>query len=361
MIVAKEETEEKQPDEKTRPKRTGLRCLLLLGLPLIEIFFRAESTALKERVNWISENVDPYNMKAMGRLLPKLRLYDEEAHQTQQLAQKVKQRLPVAQTTLTFRDAMGDTFVKWIKKIKKESENELLIKVLEIQMEKKVPTYHLIALASLCRVQLLDSADAKNPLCWIYGALEKYQEGLFHIANPISHGLLKKVLIQSNVPLDKTGATLNFSEHTYSQWINKDLVCKLLEQESEDKQIEIKDLVTLNISRDTVIERLLDNPKVFNRPGTVAYIAQLTRSASVLSKIASRPELHSGPSNKEVPMEIILNPTKISMLLLRPFLSTRMISLTDLRSLVKQKNRVRPEVYVEILRYLKSRGEKLTV
>jgi hypothetical protein len=48
MIVAKEETEEKQPDEKTRPKRTGLRCLLLLGLPLIEIFFRAAELAFSQ-------------------------------------------------------------------------------------------------------------------------------------------------------------------------------------------------------------------------------------------------------------------------------------------------------------------------
>ena len=38
-----------------------------------------EAACLRERTRWLADNADPYSMKVMARLLPRLRIYDELA------------------------------------------------------------------------------------------------------------------------------------------------------------------------------------------------------------------------------------------------------------------------------------------
>jgi hypothetical protein len=97
---------------------------------------------------------------------------------------------------------------------------------------------------------------------------------------------------------------------------------------------------------------LLSDPRVFNKPGIVEQIAKSSRSLAVLQKIASTRELYTGQANTAVALALLKNPTNIPISLLRTFINSRYISLSEMRSLVNNRYNIRREVYGEIQRYL---------
>ncbi|MBN1164274.1 MAG: hypothetical protein JXB45_06825 [Candidatus Krumholzibacteriota bacterium] len=122
---------------------------------------------------------------------------------------------------------------------------------------------------------------------------------------------------------------------------------------SLDKSLSFKSLVLSNMDNDSFLVQLLNNPKVINKPGIIPLIALRCRSSKVLSLVASRRELFTGFANKEVPLNLLLNPSKIPVTSLRKFIHVRYVDkMTLMRLANRGGGQVREEVRREIKKYL---------
>jgi hypothetical protein len=330
----------------TDPERTSL--VVLIG---------SEAEALRDRVNWLSENTDPYNLKTMARILPRLRIYDEAVHEGMDLAKRQENREPVGLKILSFEAHMKpDAFVKWLKKISKSENLVRLAGLMETQRKKKIPTLDLIALSTLSRWTWEAAGGKAGPLDWIEKAMESYNDGEFSMEAGDSARILQPALSSSGAKAMGTRIIGNFGLKSYPAWVGRDLLTKNYNKATDEGSLDIKAVITQNITRDSILEALLGNPKVFQRPGLVCFIAQTSRSVGILSKIAKSRALISGFANRDVPLALLQSPCNIPISLLRPLINVRNVPLSDLKFLARAKAGVRREIIAECEAYLKTRG-----
>lgn len=317
---------------------------------------RSEAEGLRDRVNWLSENTDPYNIKTMARILPRLRIYDEAVHEGLDLARRQENGEPVGLKILSFESHMKEgLFNKWLSKIKKRENLARLAGLVEMQRIKKIPTMDLISLSTLCRWTWEAAGDQSGPLDWIEKAMGCYQDGFFSVEAGDSARVLQPALSGSGAKMDKTRITGNFGLKSFPAWVGRDLLTKSFLKGMDEGSIDIKAVIMQNITRDSVLESLLNNPKVFQTPGLVAYIAATSRSVGLLSKIAKSRALHSGFANRDVPLALLQSPCNVPISLLKPFFNVRNIPLIDLKHLARAKAGIRRQVKEEAEAYLKSR------
>ena len=115
-----------------------------------------------------------------------------------------------------------------------------------------------------------------------------------------------------------------------------------------------RSLVLSYINNDNFLMELIDNPKATGRQGVISLIAQRCRSSRILSVIANRRDLYTGFSNKEVPVNLLRNPAKVSLTSLRKFIHVRYVDKMSLQSLASRGSQIREEVRREIMHYLSS-------
>lgn len=141
---------------------------------------------------------------------------------------------------------------------------------------------------------------------------------------------------------------------------DNDFVPKLFNvQAEEEKALEgFRTLVFMNLDNDTFLREALRNPKVIAAPGLVAAIALRGRTLGALTYIATSRDCFSGYANKDVPVNLLLNPAKIPLSALRKFVHVRYISRVELQSLANKRGDIRPEIKTEISRYLRSLANK---
>lgn len=317
----------------------------------------SEAEALRDRVNWLSENTDPYNMATMARILPRLRIYDEAVHEGMDLAKRQKNREPVGLKILSFEAHMGGpTFEKWLGKI---SESESLTKlgaIIMTQREKKVPTLDLVSLTSVCRWTWEVVHKKVVPIDWIEKALASYQGGSFSVDVGESTRILLPALSGSGADLKNNHVSGNFGLKSFPSWIGRDLLTKSYLKATDEGALDMKAVITQNITRDSILEALLTNPKVYQTPGLVGFIAATSRSLALLSRIAKSQSMLSGFANRDVPLALLQSPCNIPISLLRPLINVRNVPLIELKHLARAKAGVRREVIAECEAYLKSRA-----
>jgi hypothetical protein len=317
---------------------------------------RAEAEALQDRVTWLSENADPYNMKTMARILPRLRIYDEAVHEGLDLARRQEAGEPVGQKVLSFEAYMkADLFRKWLAKVEKRDDLAALAALLKLQRERKIPTLDLIALATLCRWTFEAAGQASAPLDWIAKAMDGYRDGMFEIEVGTAARVLQPALAGSGAKLAGSLITGDFGVKTFPAWIGRDLLTKSFLKGVDEGSLDIKAVVTQNITRDSLIESLLNNPKVNQKPGLIAFVAATSRSVALLSKIAKSRQLHTGYANRDVPLALLQSPCNIPINLLRPFVNVKYVSLIDIRHMARAKAGIRRAIKEEAEAYLKSR------
>ncbi len=125
------------------------------------------------------------------------------------------------------------------------------------------------------------------------------------------------------------------------------------EEEGEERE-NVKDLIMANINNTSILLGLLRNPKVVNKPGIVTFIASSCRLPAVLEYIATTKKLHSGFANKDVPLAIVRSPVRLPVKLVRRFIHVKYIRGVELRRLARDKSGLRREIYDEIQDYLSS-------
>lgn len=317
-------------------ERMQLSCLL-----------RYEAAALRERSSYLSDNVNSYDMRAIARLLPMLTICDEYANSLDELGIMVLNRKAIGIPVLSVQQVMRkDGFENFLSKLSRSPELSLFMKVLELQRSKMIPVQRIIAAATLCR---WISNDEESPLQWIVQALELSTEKDFTIDTGNSLSRIKPFLFNSGVEICGSVLKMDFNNSSISNLIGTDMLTR---PATAQKEVSIQDLVSRNIANDVLLMRLLENSKVYNKPGLVEKIATRSRSISVLQKIASTRELYTGHANAGVPLALLRNPTNVPISLLRMFIHPTHVSLNSMKDLLKNPYGVRREIFAEVKSFI---------
>ncbi len=324
---------------------------LLVGL------IRLEARALRVRIDRLSDSIDAYSMKEMGRMLPIIKRFDENLGEAEHLAALIEKGETLGRASMTFANALkAGSIEKWACKLGTGGEITCLKEALLLQSKKLVPTRSVVSLMSLYRWVYEANGYASTPALRAKKALELYDNGRFSIDLSIVIDQLRDHLSEAGAWIEGSIASGSFSDRLYSQWIGTNGLSRPLdrkfESEERDRQLTGRQLVYRFFTNESVMVRILDNPEIFDTPGVVEFIAKRSRSVRVLSKIASSNNLYSGPANGGVPAALLTNPARIPLTLLRIFFKSSFFSHKDLKRLVEANSQMRPEVAAEITRSL---------
>ena len=314
---------------------------------------RLEAQALKIRINRLSDSIDAYDMKAMGRMLPIVKRFDENLCEAEHMADTIEKGNKLGQASMTFANALKvGSFDKWINKMGTGEEVSLLKDALLLQHSKLAPTRSLVVLMSLYRWVYEAHDYTSSPALWAKRALEMYDNGRFTIDLSMVIEQLRDHLLEAGAWIDDNVVSGNFSDRLYTQWIGTNGLSRPLdrkvESEERERQLTGKQLVYRFFKNESVMLRLLDNADIFGTSGVVEFIARNSRSVKILSKIASTNHLYSGPNNNGVPEALLTNPSKIPLSLLRIFFKPSFFSKVELRQLLITNSQMRQEVIAEI-------------
>lgn len=310
----------------------------------LSLLIRGEATSLKMQSDFISSNADAYNMKKMIRLLPLVSSTDELSQRLIETAEKLAQNKPIGEPVLSFEYVLKpDPFQKWLKKLPKDNQTiSSFLTILLQQRTKMIPLARLVAVTSIIRY-LKDSKG--TPSEWISTALDKSTKNGFQIVVGESIHKVKNVLRDQGIIFHELSIYGNFNSIAINHLIGPDRLSRLLDSR---KEYSIQELVIMGMRNDTLMCRLLDNPKMYNVPRIVDYVAKNSRSLMVLSKIAQTRELHTGLINNSVPLSLIKNPTHLPLNVLRQFINPRYISLNEMKFLIRTPYGLRPDIHNEI-------------
>jgi hypothetical protein len=324
------------------------------GLPLSErenvqlsLLIRGEAAALKMQSDYVSSNADAYNMAKMVRLLPLISSADELSQQLVQTADKLTLGEAIGEPVLSFEYAMkSDQYLKWLKKM---SKDQTLMPFLQMMNNQRTKLISPIKIASVTSIVRFVSDEKGSPLQWIAEAVEKCTKNGFQIELGNLVTKLQSVVKEQGIIYHESTIYGNFNSISFSNLIGPDRMSVKL---GTRKEYTIQELVMMGMRNDSLMCRLLDNPKVFNVPRLVEQVAKTSRSIVVLSKIAQTKELHSGIINNSVPLAIVQNPTHLPLNMIRQFINPRYISLNEMKILVKTPYGLRQDVYNEIRNFL---------
>lgn len=324
-------------------------------LGLLVYLIRCECIAMGERKHWLESESTAGDPDSVARLSPHLKLLEERTHKAQELAQRLGAYGPIQDGPMGLEEAMGPFFFNHlIECLGKNAALAGLKEVLELQRAKRVPTRDLIALSTLSRWLLEARGSSAGPIEWARMALEAYDRG--HFRMDVAGGLpaVEALLVEARVERDGTLVLGNFGEVPYASWIARDGLTRPYRSSNPDRIApDLKTTVLSNLHRDSILLKLLDNPKVYETPGLVECIVEGSRSILVHDKIATRRELHSGACNGRVPVALLRSPVSISTALLRSLIHPSIIAFSELRSLYRGRSALRHEVVEELHAFLK--------
>lgn len=318
---------------------------------LFAFLLNAEAHLLKQRTEWLSEHVDAYNMLAIARLMPLLTVSDEQRSVLEEIALRLVKGGTLGRPVLTLEYSMkSDYFEKWLKKAGAEPSLHPYLKLLSSQRTKLISIVQLVAVSTLAR---LLHAHGTPELTWISYAHSRCTADGFRLETGDAINRIKPLLTSTTVTVNGTELSGTFTDSALTALVGSDMLSRHLEEAAVEPSP--RELVTRCISKDTLLLRLLDNPKVSGTPGLVAYVASACRSLNVLQKIARTLELYTGQANRDVPLALLKNPAHIPLLHLRPFISVKYVSLIEMKSLMHNPYGIRREVFEEIRQYVAQR------
>lgn len=308
---------------------------------------RNEAAALRERTDYLSDHADTYNMAAIARLLPLVTICDEYAKSIEDLGEIVLKRKNIGTPVLSIQQLMKkDAFDKFLKKISHSSNLSLFANALQLQSHKLIAIQKLLAASTMIRWIY---NNMESPLQWIIPALESSTQDEFTIDAGSSLARIRPFLNNSGVEIQGSVLKIDYNKTSLSTLIGTDMLTR---PATIEKEISIQDLVSRCMNNDVFLARLLDNPKVYQKPGTIERIATRSRSLSILQKIASNRELYTGQANSGVPLALLKNPTNIPLSSLRMFMNPKYISLTCMKELLKNPYGIRREIYAEVKSFI---------
>jgi hypothetical protein len=305
---------------------------------VIVLLIRAEVDALKARIDEISDGVHVYDLDEMARVLPHIRTFDENARDALELAEAIESDYPIHTRQLTLESAMDpSSFGRWLESVGSTASTAHVCALVTAQRTKLVPTRSLVSLTTMARWIGCAYGESENMANWIARAVDSYSDGVFRVDAGKAIEEIRTMAVNSGARVEGTVVSGNFSDRLFSQWTGPDRLTRPFHDVAkggESGPPNYRDMIAAHAQNDHLVDRLLDNSRVYETPGLVEYIAHKTRSVSILSKIASRNYLYSGSANGGVPRALLKNPAPVPVDLLRPFLQRSYFSMQDLHNIV---------------------------
>ena len=311
----------------------------------------AEAACLRERARALADAADPYDMKAMARLLPLLRIHDELADRLDTLHRDSMAGAVQAPDLGLFK-FLGDKEYSRLEQLVREMPGlselpELWSAQRRLQLDPPV----ISALLTLGRTLRLPSPEAgwlEKALFWFRSA---GTDASWRLRAPVSP-TVAAILSRAGVVAENGALRLRAADLVLPSLLDESTSSLDLASGRKPPPVDWKGLVLSNITRDTLIASFLGNPKCVRVPGLVECVVVNTRSMQILSTIASKRDLHTGHQNKGVPAALLRSQCRIPMSLLRRFIHIRFVSRPELRDLALRAPR--PDVAKEIGEYLKT-------
>lgn len=309
-----------------------------------------EAACLRERTRWLADNADPYNMKVMARLLPRLRIYDELADRLDTLDRESAEGTS-QEPDLGMVRFLGEKEFGRLRAIVSEMGLEPLLQVWDVQRRLQLDPPVWSCLMTLSRTLQLPSASASWLERAAFWTSHVEPGGVFRIPSQVPPASVR-LLTRAGISCGPGGIGFRASDLDLSVLLDEHTLSVDLSGGTRPKPPDWKGLILSNITRETLILSLLDNPKCSRVAGLVEVVVVNCRSAQILCHIAQKRELHTGHQNKGVPVALLRSRMKIPMTLLRRFIHLRFVTRAELKDLAVRAPR--PEVAAETAAYLAS-------
>ena len=326
---------------------------------------RLEQRAAQQRACAIAGEVNPFAVKAVSELMPRLSELDTEIRDVANFLDALQETRDCElfhQQHSVFREAFAPGEIARLEQACAAEESlhplEPLLKALaENPLEGKVLAYDSKQLMEVGQ-HLFSAGIRPVPIDALESVLFAYQfaheDGLRipvgpSVASKLDDAKIDGISIVDGsliVPFDlhaarRVRAPLGLPFPPSSQ-----------EEEPGEEEGDLKKLIMSSINNTSILLGLLRNPKVVNKPGVVYFIANACRLPAVLEYIATTKKLHSGFANKDVPLAIVRSPVRLPVKLVRRFIHVKYIRGVELRRLARDKSGLRREIYDEIHDYL---------
>ena len=326
-------------------------------LALVEIH------CLEDRLFRLAARVDPHDGARMGRLLPLLARYDQDVAHMKDVVSRLATYQPFCERRLTVEHAISSEEMDRLgNALAAEPSTAGMATLLSALRRNPLLDGHLAALVAathelaMRRSSLLRGAAVPDLHSLLLGILEHAVDG-----QPLWVGVEDMVLDAGGSVYEERGWTrpeANVLElclrdgHLYG-FLQPDGLPRFGAPDAATHSLSLKDLVRSQLRNDAFIMGILENPRANTVPGVIEIIASRSRSLRVLDKITRTPALFTGPANKNVPAQLLLNPSRIPLTSLRRFMNVRFVSRLDLQQMTRQRGALRPEVQHEISAYLR--------
>ena len=345
--------------------RTGLEGGGRLSEELIQYVTHlalVEIHCLEDRLYRLAARVDPYAGARVGRLLPLLTRYDQDLEHMKDVVSRLATYQPFCERRLTVEHAISseemNRLAKGLAVDSGTAGMAMLVDALRRNPFLDRPLAALVAAThemAMRRTSLLRGTTAPDLHSLVFGILENTREG-----QPLCVRVEKIVLDAAASTHEARGwrrleadvLELNLREDQLYGFLQSDGLPRFGAPDAENRSLSLKDLVRSQLRNDAFIMGILENPRANTVPGVIEIIASRSRSLRVLDKIIRTSALFTGPANKNVPAQLLLNPSRIPLTSLRRFMNVRFVSKLDLQQMTRQRGALRPEVQHEISAYL---------
>jgi hypothetical protein len=340
-----------------RSEDDHLRFLAQLGM--------AEIALLEKRLARIAGSIDPHDARRMSRLLPVLSRYDQDIVHLKDVMSRLATYEPFSERLLTLEHRLDErAFGRILERLGKTPATAAPAAVLTALRENPVLSRPLAARVSMTHQAAALRAHERpgdpglDPLSILVRVIERTDddEMVFRVEEDVADRISPVLASWGALRLSPDLVAVPAGDDRSHDFVEEDGAPRFPHQPEplEKKALDLKSLVRSQLSNDPFLVGILENPKATAVPGVVEIIAHQSRSLRVLDKICRTPSLTSGPANKNVPALILQNPARVPIQTVRRFVNVRYVSRVDLRHLARNPAALRPEVWREIDRYLRT-------
>jgi hypothetical protein len=324
-----------------------------------------EINLMERRVSRLASRVDPYDGRAIGRLMPVLSFYDQDIEHLKSVVGRLSTYRPFFERLLTMEHVLSSSELDRIQRVLGKDPagrglSQLLVTaranpILDRELAFLVSSVYQVALLRHQTREEELRPDLLTTIHQVYQAVGTEPVVHVSIEPDIAERVFAIVEDWGFVHRLPDVFVLTYREEWAGNFVLPDGTPSLPERAGEKPKppVSVRELIQRQLSNDAFIVGILENTRITSLPGIVPMIAMHARSIRVIDKILNSRNLITGPANKDVARLILMNPTRVPVQSLKPIINVRFVSRVDLERMSRPTSEVRPEVRTEIANYLR--------
>ncbi len=323
-----------------------------------------EINLMEKRVSRLAGLIDPYDVRAMGRLMPILSRYDQDIEHMKNVVTRLTTYEPFFDRLMTMEHALSPSEMDRVQRaLGRHPVGHPVGSILRAMRANPILDREFTFLVSLVhqiavlREQAVKGSARPDVLSIMLEVLEKGRGGTgirISIEPEIADSIWPTVQSWGVLRRSPESLEVRYREDRALDFILVDGTPRLpaLPEERKLPDLTLKELCRLQLSNEPFILGVLENPKATSVPGLVAMLVTISKSLRILDRIMRDRTLYTGPANKDVPRLLLMSPARIPVNSLKRFIHVRFVSKMDLERMARQGADIRAEVRREIVRYL---------